>query len=83
MALTDITVPAVLQAIQEFDQRGRDGFLEAHGFGRARRYFLQHEGRFYDSKAIVGVAHGHVAGQEVLEPGEFSGGAVERGWRFT
>lgn len=74
MALTDITASAVLQAIEEFDGRGRDAFLETHGFGRARRYLLEHDGKFYDSKAIVGVAHGYVDGQEVLEAGEFSGG---------
>ncbi|MGW1544357.1 hypothetical protein ACWCPM_29695 [Streptomyces sp. NPDC002309] len=74
MALTDITASAVIQAIEECDRRGRDAFLEKHGFGRARRYLLQHDGRFYDSKAIVGVAHGYLAGQDELESGEFSGG---------
>ncbi|BBC31266.1 hypothetical protein SGFS_025600 [Streptomyces graminofaciens] len=74
MALTDITASAVVQAIEEFDRRGRDAFLETHGFGRARRYLLEHDGKFYDSKAIAGVAHGYLAGQEVLESGEFSGG---------
>ncbi|MFD6327695.1 hypothetical protein ACFWOL_33875, partial [Streptomyces sp. NPDC058442] len=43
-------------------------------FGRARRYLLEHDGKFYDSKAIVGVAHGYLDGQEVLEASEFSGG---------
>ncbi|MGW2886412.1 hypothetical protein ACWDDN_13845 [Streptomyces griseoruber] len=74
MALTDITASAVIQAVEEFDRLDRDAFLETHGFGRARRYFLEYNGRRYDSKAIVGVAHGYVPGQEVLESGEFSGG---------
>ncbi|MGC9539987.1 hypothetical protein [Streptomyces sp. UG1] len=74
MALTDITASAVMQAIEEFDRRGRDAFLEAHGFGRAHRYLLEHNGKFYDSKAIVGVAHGYLPGQEVLESSQFSGG---------
>ncbi|MGC5036319.1 hypothetical protein ACPXCS_01945 [Streptomyces sp. DT190] len=74
MALTDITASNVAQAIEEFDRLGRDAFLEQHAFGRARRYFLQHNGKFYDSKAILGVAHGYAAGHEVLDSSEFSGG---------
>ncbi|MEU2281039.1 hypothetical protein ABZ614_03530 [Streptomyces sp. NPDC013178] len=74
MALMDISASHVMQAIEEFDRLGRDAFLEHHGFGRARRYFLQHDGKFYDSKAILGVAHGYVAGHEVLCSSEFSGG---------
>ncbi|MFE0477009.1 hypothetical protein ACFW2V_35990 [Streptomyces sp. NPDC058947] len=74
MALTDITASAVIQAIEECDRLGRDAFLETHGFGRARRYLLEHNGKVYDSKAIVGVAHGYVPGQEVLESSQFSGG---------
>lgn len=74
MALTDITASAVIQAIEEFDRLGRDAFLETHGFGRARRYLLAHNGKIYDSKAIVGVAHGYVPGQEALESSQFSGG---------
>jgi hypothetical protein len=88
MALMDITASAVLQAIEEYDRRGRDAFLEAHGFGPARRYLLQHNGRCYDSKAIAGVAHGYLPGREALESGEFSGGlghavAVLRQLGFT
>lgn len=43
----------------EFDRLGRDAFLAEHGFGRARGYFLTSKGRRYDSKALVGVAHGY------------------------
>ncbi|WP_340379821.1 hypothetical protein U5640_30860 [Streptomyces sp. SS7] len=74
MALTDITASAVIQAVEEFDRLGHDTFLERHGFGRARRYLLEYNGRSYDSKAIVGVAHGYLPGQEALESGQFSGG---------
>ncbi|WP_330286137.1 hypothetical protein [Streptomyces sp. NBC_00576] len=35
MALTDITASTVMQAIEEFDRRGRGAFLEAHGFGHS------------------------------------------------
>lgn len=60
MALADISSrQAVLDAVREFDRRGRDEFLRRYRFGKARRYFLVIDGRRYDSKAIVGVAHGY------------------------
>lgn len=58
MGLADLTDrKAVLRAVYEFDQIGRDAFLERYGFGRARHHFLKYEGNLYDSKAIVGAAH--------------------------
>ena len=36
---------------------GRDEFLRRYGFGRARAYLLEVDGKLYDSKAIVGYAH--------------------------
>ena len=76
MALTQLTDPhAVWSAIEEFDELGRERFLDKHGFGPARRYFLMHEGRAYDSKAIAGVAFGHQHPERgTLGPEEFSGG---------
>jgi hypothetical protein len=65
----------VLRAIAEFETVGRDQFLTTHGFGRARRFVVDLEGRRFDSKAIVGVAHGYDfpdLGQ--LDSGDFSGG---------
>jgi hypothetical protein len=57
--LSQLTDPkAVDQAIEEFDQLGREAFLEKYGFGRAQRYFLDRNSRLYDSKAIVGAAYG-------------------------
>jgi hypothetical protein len=49
---------AVLSALAEFDQLGRAAFLAKYGFGKAHSYFLRHEGRMYDSKAIAGAAIG-------------------------
>src|SRR5690349_1774033 len=76
MSLTDLTSrTAVLRAIAEYDALGRDAFLAKYGFGRARSYFLVHDGRLYDSKAIVGAAHGYehpVVGP--LRASDFSGG---------
>ena len=72
--LADLTsARAVRQAIAEYDALGRDAFLAKYGFGPARRYFLRHEGRDYDSKAIVGAAIGFQHGQP-LTASDFSGG---------
>lgn len=58
MGVADVTDPnAVLTAMAEFDSLGRSGFLEKYGFGRAREYFVEHNGRLYDSKALLGAAH--------------------------
>lgn len=49
---------AVHAAMAEYDRLGREAFLEKYGFRPARSYFVEHKGRRYDSKAIVGVAVG-------------------------
>lgn len=49
---------AVLRAIAEFDRLGREQFLRQYGFSKARTYMLQHDGKLYDAKAIIGVAYG-------------------------
>ncbi|TMR94757.1 HNH endonuclease [Nonomuraea basaltis] len=73
MGLSDLRREMILAAIAEYDTMGRDAFLDTYGYGPARGYFLVHEGRRYDSKAIVGVAHRGVTGRPLL-PEEFSGG---------
>jgi 5-methylcytosine-specific restriction enzyme A len=73
MTLGDVTRAGVLVAVEEFDRRGREAFLKSAGFRAARAYFLRHEGKLYDSKAIVGYAHGVSTGIP-LGPGDFSGG---------
>jgi hypothetical protein len=57
MARAEINREGVLNAIDEFNDLGRDAFLERYGFNGARDYFLIHHGRSYDSKAIAAVAH--------------------------
>ena len=52
------------------------GFSRSTGFGAARSYRLVVDGKTYDSKAIVGAAHGFLPGQEALTAHDFSGGAV-------
>ncbi|WP_298746934.1 HNH endonuclease [uncultured Serinicoccus sp.] len=74
MAFADLTDPeAVRKAIAEFDERGREAFLDEYGFHPARDYFVVVDGKRYDSKAIAGVAHLYERGV-LLTPGEFSGG---------
>src|SRR5947209_3861029 len=59
MGLSELTSSqAVRAAAQEFDDLGRDTFLRKYGYGPARNYYLKLNDRLYDSKAIVGVAHG-------------------------
>lgn len=66
---------AVLQAIDEFDRLGRDAFLDKYRYSRARQYFLEHNSRHYDSKAIVGVAYGYQhPDRGPLKNAQFSGG---------
>jgi 5-methylcytosine-specific restriction protein A len=76
MALSDLTELAVTKAIDEFNELGRDAFLEKYQFGPARGYLLQKDGQSYDSKAIAGAAHGYLPGQKALTADQFSGGAA-------
>ena len=76
MPLSELTSAiAVRRALAEFDRLGRDAFLDQYGFGRAREYFVQQDGRFYDSKAIAGVAFGFQhPDRGPLRARDFSGG---------
>jgi len=78
MALSDMkSSQAIITAIKEFKHLGRETFLNKYGFGHARQYFLDYENQLYDSKAIIGVAHGfEFPGQGILKPIEFSGGKL-------
>ena len=74
MSFKELNDPkAVLKAIEQCDSMGRQAFLELYGFGKARTFVLIHDGKSYDSKAIVGAAHGFQFGRP-LSPNEFSGG---------
>jgi 5-methylcytosine-specific restriction endonuclease McrA len=79
MTLRDITRQAVLAAIAEYDQVGQEAFLSRYSFDRARLYVLVHHGKSYDSKAIVGAAHGYLPGEPPLAAGKFSGGEATVG----
>ncbi|MEX5260522.1 DUF3578 domain-containing protein [Kocuria sp. CPCC 205263] len=74
MALGDLTDPvAVVAALDEFDAVGREAFLSKYRFGPARSYFVTRGKKRYDSKAVVGAAHGYQHGKP-LRNSEFSGG---------
>lgn len=75
MAMADISAAEVRKAVEECDELGRGAFLRKHRFHPARRYLLRYGGRLYDSKAIVGAAHGFLPGREALPASAFSGGA--------
>jgi 5-methylcytosine-specific restriction protein A len=69
-----LTPDAVLKAIEEYDQKGRRAFLREYGFKGARDYFLVHNGRRYDSKAIAAVAHRYMSTGRALTASEILGG---------
>jgi 5-methylcytosine-specific restriction protein B len=76
MALADLTEPsAVLKAMEEADTLGRQAFLDKYGFSPSREYFVRHDGKLYDSKAIIGAAHGYQhPDRGPLRSTDFSGG---------
>jgi 5-methylcytosine-specific restriction enzyme A len=53
MAVSDVTRASVLAAVEEFDYSGRKSFLGSCESGPAASYFLRHDGKFYDSTAII------------------------------
>jgi len=74
VSLKDITA-LPCSSDRRYDELGQDAFLSKHGFGLARSYFLTRAtAKTYDSKAIVGVAHGYLPAGSRCPQGEFSGG---------
>src|SRR4051812_4918404 len=66
---------AVVAAMREFDELGREGFLAKYGYGRANAYFVERDGHLYDSKALAGVAVGFEHPERgPLRANEFSAG---------
>ncbi|WP_406093232.1 HNH endonuclease [Kitasatospora purpeofusca] len=63
----------ILKTLQEYDELGRQAFLDLYGYKEARKYLILHDGKAYDSKAVAGVAHKHQHGRP-LACGELSGG---------
>lgn len=78
-SLSSLTRASVLQALDEFQQLGREAFLACYGFGKARDYFVQHpvSGLLCDSKAIAGAAYGYAVPERgPLTPHDFYGGVA-------
>lgn len=66
---------AVEAALDEFDQIGRDTFLQKYKFAPAHRYFIVRNGKRYDAKAIYGVAYGIQFPEEAaVSASDLSGG---------
>lgn len=78
MARSSLTSEAVDKAIAEFDAMGRKAFLDFYGFKGAKDYYLVINGKNYDSKAIVAVAHKFLPGDgKPLRHDELSGGVSD------
>ncbi|MEV0758005.1 HNH endonuclease [Streptosporangium sp. NPDC050280] len=73
MAKGAISRDDILKTLEEYDDLGRDAFLDLYGYGKATKYLLVHDGMEYDSKAIAGVAHKHQQGAPLTWE-ELSGG---------
>jgi len=70
---------AVLEAIAEYDELGRDAFLQKYGFDRSRYFVVAYEGKEYDSKPLLGAGYAHqFPDAEPPRAGEFSGGNETR-----
>lgn len=68
MALCSITRGAVEKALREFDIYGFEAMLEKHGGGASTRWYIHHNGQFYDQKLILRAAH-DLSGLGCLPPG--------------
>lgn len=74
MAIGDITFDNVRAAISECNEVGELTFVERYGFKSARRFLLEYRGRYYPSKAILGVAHRFTSEARALTSNELNGG---------
>jgi hypothetical protein len=63
VAVSDIDEGDVLGAIELLDDPTQAEFIDSLHFKSATQYRLVHQGRLYDSKAVVGIAHGVATGQ--------------------
>jgi hypothetical protein len=60
---SSVTRQHILSAIEEADDRGAAAFVGVYGYTPAPGHTLLHEGRTYDSKAVLGVAHKYATGR--------------------
>lgn len=71
MTLGEVERRHVEMAMAECDRVGRRSFVEGNGFGYAHTYLVRFGSSFYDPKALLGMAHGHIDGDSALKPSEF------------
>jgi hypothetical protein len=84
---SSVTQQHILQALAEYDARGGEQFLDVYGFAPSDDYPLLHEGRSYDSRAVLGVAHrfatGRLATPQEVESGFHGAVTILRRRGFT
>ena len=84
---SSVTQQHILQALAEYDARGVQEFLDVYGFTPSDDYPIVHDGRSYDSRAVLGVAHrfatGRIATPEEVESGFDSAVTILRRRGFT
>lgn len=73
VAPSDIKKADILAAIEEYDRLGQEEFLRRYNFGQAAKFRVVYQGKFYDSKAIAGVAHGFSTGEFWTKDRPFGG----------
>jgi hypothetical protein len=73
LSLSVIDAASLLKAIKEFNVLGRVKFLKRYGFSRSSKFYLIHEQRIYDSKALAGAAYFHATGNRLAKD-KFAGG---------
>jgi putative restriction endonuclease len=77
LSTTEVTIDTVGASIKEFEFLGRDVFLLKYGFRKATSYYIRKDGKYYDSKAIAGVARKYAeSGISPHQYSDFSGGAA-------
>ena len=74
ISLSVIDQPALLKAIEEFNDLKREKFLKKYDVSRSSKFYLFHEQRLYDTEALVAAAYRHATGKRLTHD-RFGGGA--------
>lgn len=62
VGLQDVTRDAILDAVDEYEDLGRDGFLSKYGFAAQVDVVLEYVGQKYDGVAVIAAGHGFATG---------------------
>jgi hypothetical protein len=71
--LSKIDAKALSKATRESEKLGRNEFLTKWGFRRSSKFYLLHQQRLFDLKALVGASYFHATGRK-LPNFRFAGG---------